>query len=369
MSQKIYAVLGAGGSFGLHTCLYLLKNANPKKVIGVGRNFLRSEPFSLKILEQKNFEYHTRHILYELDLLFELLDKEKPAIIINFAAQGEGAVSWKHSWRFFETNAVALSKLTEELSKRTWLERFIQIGTSELYGSVEKPATEENPIKTSSPYSASKAAFDLYLLSISKHLNFPMNIIRPSNAYGPGQLLHRIIPRTIVTGLLGKSKVPLHGGGKAQKSYIHTQDLARAIHLVSDKAPLGKVYNVGPEKPTSIKKVVELCATALGKNFDDICELAPERLGQDSIYWLDSREIDRDVGWKQEIFWENGLRTMVDWASEYQKEKAQEDVFACVHTLVRVAHLLKPMMPETSEKILATVRENKKPTEPLFPRK
>ena len=320
MSKKTYAVLGAGGSFGLHTCIYLLKNADPKKVIGVGRNFLRSEPFSLKILEQKNFEYHAKHIYHELDLLLELFDKEKPNVIINFAAQGEGAVSWKHSWRFFETNAVALSKLTEELGKRKWLERFIQIGTSELYGAVDKPVKEDYPIKTSSPYSASKAAFDLHLLAISKHLKFPMNIIRPSNAYGPGQLLHRIIPKTIVTGLFGKSKVPLHGGGKAQKSYIHTQDLAKAIHLVSDKAPFGKVYNAGPDKPTSIRKVVELCADALGKNFDEICEMAPERLGQDSMYWLDSSEIYKDVGWKQEIFWESGLKTMVDWASKYQKE-------------------------------------------------
>ncbi len=320
MSQKTYAVLGAGGSFGLHTCMYLLNNANPKKVIGVGRNFLRSEPFSLKILEQKNFEYHAKHIYHELDLLLELFDKEKPSVIINFAAQGEGAVSWRHSWRFFETNAVALSKLTEELGKRTWLERFIQIGTSELYGSVDKPVTEDYPIRTSSPYSASKAAFDLHLLAISKHLKFPMNIIRPSNAYGPGQLLHRIIPKTIVTGLFGKNKVPLHGGGKAQKSYIHTQDLAKAIHLVSEKAPLGKVYNAGPDKPTSIKKVVELCADALGKNFEEICEMAPERLGQDSMYWLDSSEIFKDVGWKQEIFWESGLKTMVDWASKYKDE-------------------------------------------------
>lgn len=320
MSQKTYAVLGAGGSFGIHTCFYLLRNANPKKVIGVGRNFLRTDPFSLNIINEKNFEYHSRHIYHELDLLLELFDKEKPDVIINFAAQGEGAVSWKHSWRFFETNAVALTKLTEELGKRNWLERFIHIGTSELYGAVNKPVKEDYPINPSSPYSASKAAFDLHLLAVSKHLKFPMNIIRPSNAYGPAQLLHRIIPKTIVSGFFGENKVPLHGGGKASKSYIHTDDLARAIHLVSDKAPLGKIYNAGPPEPTTIKKVVEHCANALGKNFDEICEMAPERLGQDSMYWLDSLEIYKDVGWKQEIEWDEGLKSMVDWVKKYQHE-------------------------------------------------
>ena len=143
--------------------------------------------------------------------------------------------------------------------------------------------------------------------------DFPMNIIRPSNAYCPGQLLHRVIPKTIVSGLLGK-KVPLHGGGKASKSYIHARDLGKAIHLVSEKSPFGKIYNVGPKEPTSIKDVVKLCAKALGKSFDEICEEVPDRLGQDSKYWLNSDEILHDTGWKQEIFWDEGLQEVLDWA-------------------------------------------------------
>jgi dTDP-glucose 4,6-dehydratase len=245
----------------------------------------------------------------------QILEREKPEVIINFAAQGEGAVSWKHSWRFFETNSVALTKLCEDLSKKKWLKRFIHIGTSEMYGSVDKPSKESDPIQPSSPYAASKVAFDLYLLSISKFLNFPMNIIRPSNAYCSGQLLHRIIPKTIVSALIGK-KIPLHGGGKAEKSYIHARDLGRAIYLVSEKAPLGKIYNAGPKMPTSIKSVVELCANALGKNFDEICNMAPDRLGQDSKYWLDSSSIFQDTGWKQEIFWEEGLKEVIEWAKK-----------------------------------------------------
>ena len=310
-----YCILGGGGSFGLHTSLYLLNNDPLSTVIGIGRNFLREKSFNLDIESYKNYKYYSYHIYYEQDLLLEILDQEKPEVIINFAAQGEGAVSWKHSWRFFETNSVALSKLCEDLSKRKWLKRFIHIGTSEMYGSVDKPSKENDPIQPSSPYAASKVAFDLYLLSISKFLNFPMNIIRPSNAYCSGQLLHRIIPKTIVSGLIGK-KIPLHGGGKAEKSYIHARDLGRAIYFVSEKAPLGKIYNVGPKMPTSIKSVVELCANALGKNFDEICDMAPDRLGQDSKYWLDSSSIFQDTGWKQEIFWEEGLKEVIEWAKK-----------------------------------------------------
>jgi dTDP-glucose 4,6-dehydratase len=312
-------ILGGGGAFGIHAALYLLKNANPKKVIGVGRNHLRSEPFSLNIDTNKNYEYYPYHITYELDLLLELMDKERPEVIINFAAQGEGAVSWKHSWRFFETNSMALARLCEELAKRDWMERFIQIGTSEMYGSVTHATTENEPIKPTSPYAASKVAFDMYLSSVHKYLDFPMNIIRPSNAYCPGQLLHRIIPKAIMYGLNGK-KLPLQGGGRAEKSYIHARDLARAIHLVSEKAPMGKIYNAGPLNPTSIKKVVEHCANALNIPFDDLCEMAPDRMGQDSRYWLDSSAIKADLGWEPKIDWTEGLGEMVEWGVRYKDQ-------------------------------------------------
>jgi dTDP-glucose 4,6-dehydratase len=314
--SKTYMIFGGGGSFGIHTAFYLLEHAKPKRVVGVGRNPLRPEPFSLGIDKQPGYEYHAYHVTYEMDLLLELVDSIKPEIIVNYAAQGEGAVSWKHSWRFFETNSMALAKLCEELMKRDWLERFIQISTSEMYGSVDHAVNENEPIKPTSPYGASKVAFDMYLVSVHRFLKFPMNIIRPSNAYCPGQLPHRVIPKAIICGLTGQ-KLPLQGGGKAEKSYIHARDLGRAIHLVAEKAPLGTIYNAGPAEPTSIRRVVELCAEALGMPFEKLCEMAPDRLGQDSRYWLDSSAIKRDVGWEAKIGWKEGLGEMVAWGRKY----------------------------------------------------
>ncbi len=316
MAGKTYCILGGGGSFGIHAALYLLDHANPKKVIGVGRNPLRPEPFSLNIDKRAGYEYHARHVTYELDLLLELLDREKPEIIVNFAAQGEGAVSWKHSWRFFETNSMALAKLSEELMKRSWLERFIQIGTSEMYGSVSHAAKESEPIKPSSPYAASKVAFDMYLESVHRFLKFPMNIIRPCNAYCPGQLLHRVIPKAVWCGMKGV-RLPLHGGGRAEKSYIHARDLGRAIHLVAEKAPFGKIYNAGSALPTSIREVTERVAAAMEIPFEKFAEVTPDRLGQDSRYWLDSSAIKQDVGWEPQIGWDEGLKEMVDWGRKY----------------------------------------------------
>jgi len=315
--MRTYVVLGGGGSFGIHTSKYLLDHANPKKVIAVGRNPPRPEPFTLKVGDgDPRYAYHAYHVTHELDLLMRLLDKERPQVIVNFAAQGEGAVSWKDSWRFFETNSMALAKLTEELMQRDYLERFIQIGTSEMYGSVDHAVTEDEPIKPSSPYAASKVAFDMYLESVSRFLKFPMDIIRPCNAYCPGQLLHRVIPKAIWCGLTG-NKLPLHGGGKAEKSYIHARDLGRAIHLVAEKAPLGVVYNAGAARPTSIREVVERCAKALGIPFAQLCTVTEDRLGQDSRYWLDSSRIKNAVGWEPQIGWDEGLAEMVAWGKKY----------------------------------------------------
>jgi dTDP-glucose 4,6-dehydratase len=297
--SKRYAVLGAGGSFGVHTCKYLLERSDAERVIAIGRNTPKPEAFTLNVGKgDRRYSYHAYHVTYELDLLLELLDRERPQVIVNYAAQGEGAVSWKHSWRFFETNSMGLARLAEALMARDYLERFIQIGTSELYGSVETPAREDAPIQPSSPYAASKAAFDMYLVSVHRALKFPMNIIRPSNAYCPGQLLHRVVPKAIVCGLTGH-RLPLHGGGRAEKSYIHARDLARAIHLVAQKAPLGTIYNAGAaDADLDPRARGRGSAKVAGIPFEELCEVTGDRLGQDSrgTGWI-PRAIQRDVGW------------------------------------------------------------------------
>lgn len=317
--RKTYCILGGGGSFGIHTSLYLLDRASPRKVIGIGRSPLRGSPFSFGIEKRPGYVYHAYHTTYELDLLLKLLDEEKPEIIINFAAQGEGAASWENSWRYFETNSMGLSRLCEELMKRNWLERFVHIGTSEVYGSVAEPSREDSPLKPTSPYAASKLAFDMYLVSVHKFLGFPMNILRPSNAYCPGQALHRIIPKAIWSGLKGE-RLPLHGGGHAEKSYIHARDLAHAIHLVTESAPLGTIYNVGPEVPIPIREVVTRIAQALDLPLEQLCEITGDRLGQDSKYWLDSAAIRKAVGWKPTTSLDDGLAEMVEWGRSFWPE-------------------------------------------------
>jgi dTDP-glucose 4,6-dehydratase len=311
-----YVILGGNGPFGVHTARYLLEHGGARQVICVGRNPEKPPAFSLEVGNgDPRYRYEQIHVVFEQDRLFELFDAERPEVVINFAALAHAA-SWTKAWRFYETNLTALARMVEELSTRDYLRRWIQVGSSELYGPVDRPATEESPLIPTSPYAVSKMAGDLHLVSMFQVRKFPMNIIRPSNAYGPGQQLYRVLPRAVVCGLTG-TKLPLQGGGAARKSYIHAEDLARAIHLIADRAPLGRIYNAGPAHPVSIRELVEQVARELGMPFDALCETTPARPGEDAQYWLDSSAIKRDLGWEPRISLEDGVRDMVAWGRRY----------------------------------------------------
>ena len=177
-----YALLGGVGVFAVHLAEYLLELDETEKVYSIGRNIPRSSAYTLDVgKNDPRFEYHQIHMTFEVDRILELFDREKPDVIINFAALAY-ATSWEKSFRYYETNLVAIARICEELQKRDYLDRFIQIGTSELYGSVDHPVSEDAPLTPTSPYAVSKLAADLHLETMWNVQKFPMNIIRPSNA-------------------------------------------------------------------------------------------------------------------------------------------------------------------------------------------
>ena len=314
--MKTYVLIGGGGVFAVHFAKYLLEKAEPRKVICVGRNPAAAAPFTLEVGKgDARYRYEQIHLVFEQDRLFELFDRERPEVIVNFAALAY-ATSWDKAFRYYETNVVALARMCEDLMKRDYLERFIQVGTSELYGSVDRPVAEDAPVHPTSPYAVSKLAGDMHLATLWDVKKFPMNIIRPSNAYGPGQLLYRVLPRAVYAALKGQ-KLPLQGGGAVKKSYMHAQDLAHAIWLMTEKAPFGRTYNVGPEKPSSIRYLVELVAEECGVPFDRLAEITPGRVGEDAQYWLDSTRIKSELGWEEKISLREGVRDMVAWGRKY----------------------------------------------------
>lgn len=300
--------LGAGGCFGLNFARHL--ESLGVEQFGIGRSGPKAAPFWLA---PKDYKFWALHIVDQLPETLAVLDELKPSVLVNFLAQGEGAASFgDNAPDFFRTNTWGLCRLSTELMKRDYLERVIHISTSELYGPVERPAKEGEDGKGTSPYAISKQAFDDVLKAQHRIHGFPMNIIRPSNCLTEGQQLYRIVPKAAVCAL-SRKKLPLHGGGKAQKSYLHADDLSKAVTAVLEKGTIGKVYNVGPQSPISIRALVGHVAESCGVSFEELVEEAPDRTGQDARYQLDSTEIAKDCGWTQTVGLVRGVNRVVEW--------------------------------------------------------
>jgi dTDP-glucose 4,6-dehydratase len=320
-----YLLLGGAGVFALHTAKFLLEQKETELVVCVGRNTVKNPAFNLNIgNNDKRYIFKPCHIVYEQDFLFEYLEEYKPDFVINFAALAY-ATSWDKSFRYYDTNVTAVSKICEFLSNKSYLKKFLQIGTSELYGPVLEPVDENYPINPTSPYSISKLAADMHLETMFKVRKFPMNIIRPSNGYGSGQLLYRIVPKSAYLILKGE-KFPLEGGGRVKKSFMHCRDIARAIYMILHKGKMGEIYNAGVDQPISMREIVEKVAKCLDQNFDDVVNITEGRLGEDAQYWLSSKKLFNDTGWKPEISIDEGIKETVDWVKNNMNNFKNENL-------------------------------------------
>lgn len=319
-----YMLLGGAGVFASHYAKFLLMQDDTEAVISVGRNIQRDSHYSLGVgAGDPRYVYEQVHIFFENQRLCRLIDKYKPEYIVNYAALAY-ATSWEESAKYYNSNLVAVAALSEFLVGKPFLKKFLQIGTSELYGSVNEGATEKHPLLPTSPYAISKMSADLHLISMNKVKNLPISIIRPSNAYGPGQQVWRIIPKAVLYGLSGK-RLPLEGGGQVRKSYLYVDDLSTATDLVLKNGGLGEIYNAGPDAPVSIKEIVDCIAELLDLPIENLVEEVPGRVGEDSQYWLDSTKIREELGWESKTSLRAGLQHVIDWAKKNKIQLLSEE--------------------------------------------
>jgi dTDP-glucose 4,6-dehydratase len=318
-----YLILGGAGVFALHTIKKILALKSTKKVISVGRSPQRTSAFTLDIgKDDKRFIYKQIHLTFETEKLIELIDDLQPNFIINFAALAH-ATSWNKSFRYYDTNVTALSKICEHLFGKKYLKQFLQIGSSEIYGPTIKPAKETTIPNPTSPYAISKLAADYHVLSCYNVKSFPANIIRPSNCYGSGQLLYRIIPKAILLGLNDK-QFPLEGGGKSQKSFMHASDLADAIIKILNSKKFGQIYNAGVNKPVTMFEIIQKICSKLNIDQSKFIKNTKPRVGEDKIYWINSDKIKKEFNWKPKITLDEGLDDCINWILKYKKELESE---------------------------------------------
>lgn len=319
--MKKVLVIGSN-SFSGSDFVDLLLEKDEYQVIGVSRSHEKSSLFlSYKKRHSKSFAFHQIDLNKDLEKLNVLLDQFQPQYIVNFAAQSEVAPSWENPGHWFQTNAVALTCLANLLKDKKYLKKYIHISSPEVYGTCEGTVYENAPLNPTTPYAASKAAGDLSLFTFYKNFNFPLVMVRATNVYGPCQQLFKIIPRSILY-IKGNKKIELHGGGIAVKSYIHIRDVSQGELLAMENGLPGQIYHFSPDAGVSVKNVVERICKNLSVSFEQAATVAPERLGQDKAYVINSTKAREELGWMPKISLDQGLQGTIQWVQENYAELA-----------------------------------------------
>ncbi|HQY20715.1 MAG TPA: dTDP-glucose 4,6-dehydratase [Ignavibacteria bacterium] len=235
--------------------------------------------------------------------------------IINFAAESHVDRSILGAKEFINTNVMGTHVLLEVL-KDNKLEKYLQVSTDEVYGSLPEDKkeilfTESTPITTNSPYSASKASADLLCNSFHHTFGLPILITRCSNNYGPYQFPEKLIPLMIVKTLNGE-KLPVYGDGKNVRDWLYVEDHCSAIIKVLTDGKIGEVYNIGGNNEWYNIDIVKLILNRLGKT-DDMIQYVKDRPGHDRRYAIDSTKIMTELGWEPAYDFEKGIALTIDW--------------------------------------------------------
>lgn len=313
--MKKVLVIGSN-SFSGSDFIDLLLEKECYKVIGVSRSPEKSALFlPYKSRNLQNFQFQQIDLNNDLEKLGSLVDHFQPDYIVNFAAQSEVAPSWSHPDHWFQTNAVALTRLACLLKDKKCIKRYVHISSPEVYGTCEGSVLETAPLNPSTPYAASKAAGDLSLFTFYKNFSFPLVMIRATNVYGAHQQLFKIIPRSAIYILKGK-KIALHGGGEAVKSYIHIRDVSEGELAVMEQGRIGEIYHLSPDRGVQVKEVVKTISDMLDVKFENAVTIAEERLGQDKAYVIDSQKARHEFHWRPKITLGIGLKQTVEWVKQ-----------------------------------------------------
>ncbi len=233
-------------------------------------------------------------------------------ICVNVAAQTHVDRSISGPGVFIETNVLGTQVLLEA-ARQHGIEKFIQVSTDEVYGSIEGTAkfTERSPLDPSSPYSSSKAAADLIVLSYWKTYGLPVCITRCTNNYGPNQYPEKLIPLFILNASTDQS-LPVYGDGLNVRDWIHVQDHSAGVARVIWQGQPGEVYNIGSGNEHNNLEITRLILENLGKP-ESLIRFVTDRLGHDRRYALDCSKIERELSWKAQIPFAQGMRETVRW--------------------------------------------------------
>lgn len=309
-------VLGSNSFSGAHFVKSTLQSGF--KVVGISRSQepdLPFLPYKWENYGKDVFSFYQLDLNHDFDQIIQLIDRFKPAYIVNFAAQGMVAQSWLHPDQWIQTNTLSAIKLHHQLKSRSFLKKFVQISSPEVYGSNSESVIENDYYNPTTPYAVSKAAVDMSLMTFFSQYHFPVVFTRSSNVFGPGQALHRIVPKTIYLFLTGRT-LELHGGGTSIRSFIHIDDVVTGTFKAMRHGKPGNVYHFSTNKPLSIRSLVEMIAQKTGVAFKDHVVDVIDRPGKDNAYLLDSSKARATFGWKDSKNIEEGIDETIAWIKQ-----------------------------------------------------
>jgi len=257
-----------------------------------------------------NFQFHKGDIC-DPEPLGALL-KSGVEAVINFAAESHVDRSILDASEFARTNIAGTLNLLQA-ARRAGVNRFVQISTDEVYGSLGPAGafSETTPLAPNSPYAASKASADLLVRSYYHTYGYPCLITRCSNNYGPYQFPEKLIPLLITKAVAGQP-LPIYGDGLYTRDWIHVQDHCLAIDRVLHQGRAGEVYNIGARQERTNLEVTRLILKALGKD-ESLITFVADRPGHDRRYAIDSTKMETELRWQPEILFEAGMRQTIDW--------------------------------------------------------
>ena len=270
---------------------------------------------TLKPVENKPNYHFVRGDIADRKFVFDLFEKEKPDVVVNFAAESHVDRSVVDPESFVRTNVMGTTTLLDAC-REYGIKRYHQVSTDEVYGDLplDRPDlffTEETPLHTSSPYSASKASADLFVLAYHRTYKLPVTISRCSNNYGPYHFPEKLIP-LIISRALADESLPVHGTGENVRDWLYVKDHCAAIDKVIHNGREGEVYNVGGHNERTNLQVVKTILKELGKP-ESLITFVTDRKGHDRRYAIDPTKIETELGWSPTTPFDEGIKLTIDW--------------------------------------------------------
>ena len=315
--MKNILLTGGAGFIGSNFINYILDEHSDYNVINLDKLTYAGNLENLVTSEGKKNYRFVKGDITNVELVNSLFRKYDINYVINFAAESHVDRSILGSEIFFRSNVLGTNVLLEAARKFS-TEKFVQISTDEVYGSLGEEGlfTEDTPIHPNSPYSASKASADMMAMAFYHTYGVPVVITRCSNNYGPFQFPEKLIPLMIINSLNGK-KLPVYGDGMNIRDWIYVIDHNKAIERVFEKGMSGEVYNIGASTEMPNIEIIKLILNTLGKS-EEMIDFVKDRPGHDRRYAIDSSKIKNELGWEPHFSFEEAISKTIEW---YLKNK------------------------------------------------